>query len=550
MNEFLRKLFSSDFMPHGYCYLWKPEIVWLHAISDGAIALSYLFIPLALVYFVRKRRDLPFHWVFFMFGVFILGCGATHAMEIWTLWHGTYRLAGVIKAITAVASVSTAAALVPMIPRALLLPSPSQLRAANLGLEREIAERTRAERALQLAHDELEMRVQQRTRELAAANAQLREEIDERLRAEQELRKQADLLELAHDAILVRDLNDRITYWNSGAEEVYGWRREEALGETAPNLLRSIYPSSIESLKEEIVRSGRWEGELTQTRRDGETIVVSSRWALQRGEHGQPAAVLQINTDITERKRAAENLVSTQNQLAHMARVTTMGELAASIAHEINQPLAAVVTNGNACLRWMALAEPNLDEARAAVTAIIKEGRRASDIIARIRALMKKSPPQMTQLHVNDLIREVLILIKHEVQRNRVMLHTDLTEGPTGVVGDRVQLQQVVLNLLMNAIEATSSAAESPKEVLVTSRSEASQVIVAVQDSGVGIDPENSSQLFNPFFTTKPHGMGMGLAISRSTIQSHGGRLWAASNPGRGATFQFTLPAQVSVPAA
>jgi PAS domain S-box-containing protein len=550
MSEFLRKLFSSDFMPHGYCYLWKPEIVWLHAASDGAIALSYLFIPLALVYFVRKRRDLPFHWMFLLFGLFILGCGGTHAMEIWTLWHGTYRLAGVIKAITAVASVTTAAALVPMIPRALLLPSPSQLRVANLALERENAERRRVEEALRLAHDELEMRVQQRTRELAAANAQLRAEIDERLRAEQELRKQADLLELAHDAILVRNLNDRITYWNSGAEEVYGWRREEALGQTAPNLLRSIYPSSMEALKEEIVRSGRWEGELTQTRRDGETIVVSSRWALQRDENGQPAAVLQINTDITERKRVAENLVSMQNQLAHMARVTTMGELAASIAHEINQPLAAVVTNGNACLRWMALAEPNLDEARAAVTAIIKQGRRASDIIARIRALMKKSPPQMKQLHVNDLIREVLILINHEVQRNRVMLRTDLTEGPTAVVGDRVQLQQVVLNLLMNAVEATSAAAESPKEVLVTSRNEASQVIVAVQDSGVGIDPENSNHLFNPFFTTKPHGMGMGLAISRSTIQSHGGRLWAASNPGRGATFQFTLPAQVSVPAA
>jgi PAS domain S-box-containing protein len=488
--------------------------------------------------------------MFFLFGLFIFGCGGTHAMEIWTLWHGTYRLAGVIKAITAVASVTTAAALVPMIPRALLLPSPSQLRVANLALERENAERRRVEEALRLAHDELEMRVQQRTRELAAANTQLREEIDERLRAEQQLRKQADLLELAHDAILVRDLNDRITYWNSGAEEVYGWRREEALGETAPNLLRSIYPSSMESLKEEIVRSGRWEGELTQTRRDGETIVVSSRWALQRDENGQAAAVLQINTDITERKRVAENLVSTQNQLAHMARVTTMGELAASIAHEINQPLAAVVTNGNACLRWMALAEPNLGEVRAAVSAIIKEGRRASDIIARIRALMKKSPPQMTQLHVNDLIREVLVLIKHEVQRNRVMLQTDLTEDPTAVLGDRVQLQQVVLNLLMNALEATNAAVESPKEVLVTSRNEASQVIVAVQDSGVGIDPENSNQLFNPFFTTKPQGMGMGLAISRSTIQSHGGRLWAASNPGRGATFQFTLPAQVSVPAA
>jgi PAS domain S-box-containing protein len=550
MNEFLRKLFSSDFMPHGYCYLWKPEIVWLHATSDAAIALSYFFIPLALIYFVRKRRDLPFHWMFLLFGLFIFGCGGTHAMEIWTLWHGTYRLAGVIKAITAVASVTTAAALVPMIPRALLLPSPSQLRAANLGLEREISERNRVERSLQLAHDELELRVRQRTQELATANLQLQAEISERLRTEEDLRKQAELLELAHDAIIVRDFDDRITYWNSGAEQVYGWTREKALGETVPNLLQSIYPSSIESIKEEIVRVGSWEGELTQTRQDGETVIISSRWALQRDEHDQPAAVLQINTDITERKRAEENLRSMHAQLAHLARVTTMGELAASIAHEVNQPLSAVVTNGNACLRWMALAEPNLDEARAAVTAVVKEGRRASDIIARIRALMKKSPPQMTQLDVNVLIREVLILIKHEVQRNRVMLRTDLTEGPTAVMGDRVQLQQVILNLVMNAVESASTTAESHTEVLVTSRNDENQVTVAIRDSGVGIDPKNLDQLFNPFFTTKPHGMGMGLPISRSTIESHGGRLWAASNPSRGATFQFTLPAQVSVPAA
>jgi PAS domain S-box-containing protein len=550
MNEFLRKLFSSDFMPHGYCYLWKPEIVWLHAVSDGAIALSYLFIPLALVYFVRKRRDLPFHWVFFMFGVFILGCGATHSMEIWTLWHGTYRLAGVIKAITAIASIATAAALVPMIPRALLLPSPSQLRAANLELERQIAERTRAERALQLAHDELELRVQARTQELASANLLLRAEVNERRRAEEALRKQADLLELAHDAIIVRDLDDRITYWNWGAEQVYGWSREQALGETVPNLLQSIYPSSIESIKEEIVRVGSWEGELTQTRQDGETVIISSRWALQRDEHGLPAAVLQINTDITERKRAEENLRSMHAQLAHLARVTTMGELAASIAHEINQPLAAVVTNGNACLRWMALAEPDLDEARAAVTAIIKEGKRASDIIARIRALMKKSPPQMTQLEIDELIGDVLALTAHEFQRNRIVLRTDLKEGLPTVVGDRVQLQQVVLNLVMNAVESTSTAEESPREVCVAAWNDANEVAIAIRDSGVGIDPKNLDHLFNPFFTTKAHGMGMGLTISRSTIEAHGGRLWATSNPVRGATFQFTLPAQVSTPAA
>ena len=156
MREFLMKLFSSDFMSHGYCYLWRPEIIWLHAISDSIIALSYYVIPLTLVYFVRKRRDLPFHWMFLMFGIFIFSCGTTHLMEVWTLWHGTYRLAGVIKAITAVASVATAALFVRLVPEAVALPSPAQLRAANQDLEREIQERRRVEQALQQAYNEVE----------------------------------------------------------------------------------------------------------------------------------------------------------------------------------------------------------------------------------------------------------------------------------------------------------------------------------------------------------------------------------------------------------
>jgi hypothetical protein len=306
VSEFLHKLFSSDFMGHGYCYLWKPEIVWLHAISDGLIAISYYFIPVTLAYLVRKRRDLPFHWVFFMFGLFIFGCGTTHAMEIWTLWNGTYRLAGIIKAITAGASLATAVALVPIVPRALRLPSPAQLRAANLELEMEIAERRRVEDALRVAL----LGVQQRTGELAQLNQELQAEIAHRRFVEETLRKQANLLDLAHDAIIVRDMNDVVTYWNAGAEEIYGWKREEAVGKITSQLLHSMYSTSLDVLKAEVVRESRWEGELAQTRRDGSKIVVASRWALQQDVEGRAVAVLQIDSEITDPKQRCARVKS------------------------------------------------------------------------------------------------------------------------------------------------------------------------------------------------------------------------------------------------
>jgi rsbT co-antagonist protein RsbR len=266
---------STDrFMPHGHCYLWMPSLVRLHVSSDALIGLSYVSISATLVYVVRKRQDLPFNWMFLAFGMFIIACGATHFMEIVTLWKPEYWLSGGVKLLTAGASVLTALLLPPLVPKILALPSPSLLAAANKGLEEEIAQRKRVELSLQ---------------EQASA-----------------LREQAQLLDLAHDTIVVRALDGAIRFWNRAAEEMYGWSREEWIGKASDELLHTEGPKPMDQILAELVREGRWEGELVQKRRDGARIVVASRWALQRGDDGEPTAILEINRDVTERERLEE----------------------------------------------------------------------------------------------------------------------------------------------------------------------------------------------------------------------------------------------------
>jgi PAS domain S-box-containing protein len=245
-----------------------------------------------------------------------------------------------------------------------------------------------------------------------------------------------------------------------------------------------------------------------------------------------------------ERKRAEDALQHAQIELAHVTRVATLGEMTASIAHEINQPLGAVVNSASACLRW--LDAQKLEEARRSASRVIAEGHRAGEIIARIRALAKKAPPEKDFVDINETIREVIALARSEVQRNGVSLDTRLSDEvyylPL-ILADRIQLQQVILNLIINAIEAMSGAADAPRELLIRSGiTESQRVLVAVRDSGPGLDPKSLDRLFDAFYTTKPHGMGMGLAICRSIIDAHGGRLWATANDDGGATFQFTLP--------
>jgi C4-dicarboxylate-specific signal transduction histidine kinase len=252
----------------------------------------------------------------------------------------------------------------------------------------------------------------------------------------------------------------------------------------------------------------------------------------------------QLRNEIADHQRAEDALREARTELAHVTRVLAMGELVASIAHEVNQPLSGVVINGNSCLRWLAGDPPNLAEVRETVQRIIRDGKRAGEVIARIRALTKKTVLEKEPLEMNEVIQEVVALLQSELRRNRVALRTELTTDLPPVLGDRVQLQQVVLNLVMNGIDAMSTVGDRRRALTIrTQIVEADQIGVTVQDSGTGLDPQNLERVFDAFYTTKPEGMGMGLSISRSIVSNHGGRLWATANDLPGASFQFTIPA-------
>jgi C4-dicarboxylate-specific signal transduction histidine kinase len=272
------------------------------------------------------------------------------------------------------------------------------------------------------------------------------------------------------------------------------------------------------------------------------------RWFLVRAlplydKEGRLMKWYGTKTDIEDRKRAEEALRQLQAELIHVSRVTTIGAMAASIAHEVNQPLGAIVGNADICLRWLARATPDLVEVRDALCDIIADGHRASEVITRIRSFVRKESTQQMSLDLNEVVREAIALANHEVREKRVVLRTELAADLPPVCGDRIQLEQVLLNLIMNGIEAMSEITERTRELVIRSGSDAEdKVLITVQDCGTGIAPQQAKRIFTAFYTTKPGGMGMGLAICRAIIEAHEGRLWVVPNAGPGATFQFTLP--------
>ena len=364
----------------------------------------------------------------------------------------------------------------------------------------------------------------------------------------------AGILETAEDAVISVDADQRITVFNRAAEKSFGYTAAEVIGQPLELLLPDRSAASHRQLIEGFDHSS------VTARRMGELREVFGR-RKNGSEFPAEASISKLNLpggklftaflrDVTERKQieaarkqAVDALVEARAELARVARVTTMGELAASIAHEVNQPLAAVITNASACLRWLAATPSNMAEANAAVQRIIRDANRAGEVIVGIRAFLKRGQPRKTQLQMGEIVREVVILAQGEARTHEVAMRVESAADLPPVLADQVEVQQVLLNLILNAIEAMSTVTERARVLEVaTAKHGADEVVVAVRDSGPGLDLGRMERLFDPFYTTKPDGMGMGLAISRSIIDAHGGRLWAMPNDGPGATFRFTLP--------
>src|SRR6202521_4142017 len=386
-------------------------------------------------------------------------------------------------------------------------------------------------------------------------------DVTERKRAELERRRLASLVEQAADLMAIADLSGGTPiYLNKAGMNLVGFDSwDEA---RARRGIHYIFPEDRQFVNEvlwpTVLEKGSWSGEMRFRHfKTGDPIpVLYSAFRIDDPETGQPVNVGNVCRDITERRRAEAEARENdrrygemQTELAHANRVATMGQLTASIAHEVNQPIAATVTNAQAALRWLRAGSSNLEEVEQALTRIVDDGNRAGEVINRIRALMKKAPPRKDRLEINGVSLEIIELTRGEAVKHGISVLTELADHLPVVEADRVQLQQVLLNLIVNALEAMGAADEGPRELLIsTGKVESSGVLVVVQDSGPGLEAAMLERVFESFYTTKPTGLGLGLSICLSILEAHGGRLWASTNQRRGATFQFTLPRDEKIP--
>ncbi|WP_243360619.1 ATP-binding protein [Fundidesulfovibrio terrae] len=551
------------FEPHGHCFLWQPDLIALHTVSDFVTGLSYYLIPVAIFYFVRKRSDVPFPAMFLLFALFIVSCGTTHLMAIWTIWTPDYWLEGWVKAATAFFSLVTALLLFPLLPKAMLIPSPAQLEAAKAELQRH--------------KDHLEDLVAERTSELQTANARLEAEIAERKSAEDALRESeqqlrgsreflAQIVDNIPDPVFVKDENHRYVLANTALCVLAGKPRGEVVGKTDHDFLPERQAQLFISRDKFVLETG--EMDITEeqfTDPSGRPLALLTK-KTRYVDAGQKKYVVGVIRDVTERKRMQEIMVQTEKMMS-------VGGLAAGMAHEINNPLSAVLQSIQVVQNRLSKDSPaNLAAAEAAgcpfeaikaflgareVNSLLQgvrdAGARAAKIVSSMLEFSRKTESNRALVDLNGLLDKAVELcandydLKKKYDFRKIAIERDFDQGMPLVPCTATQIEQVVMNLLRNAAQAMAENAgqASPPRIALRTTIEEGMARIEVQDNGPGMDEAVRKRIFEPFYTTKGPGQGTGLGLSVSYFiitENHRGSIEVQSRPGEGTRFIIRLP--------
>ncbi len=559
MNNWFTELCGAAFMPHGQCYLWKPELMTLHGVADGLIALSYYSIPLVIFHFVRERRDIPFPAIFLMFGAFIVACGTTHLIEVWTIWQPHYWLSGIVKLITAIISIVTTVALVRIVPAALSLPSHEDLRRLNADLEN---------------------RVQARTADLTTANALLQDEVRQREQAEAEVRalnirlqqridEMAALFDLIPVGIgIAEDAKCRNIRSNTALAAMLGTSTRQNISLSAPpeeapasfKVFKNGRELAPHELPMQVATSANrpvLEFEETIVRGDGQQLEVVANAVPLHNETGEVRGCVATFVDVTARKQASEDRLAFERQLQETQKLEGLGVLAGGIAHDFNNLLTGIL--GNASLARLNL-KPHETTLSASLQNIEQSSMRAADLCKQLLAYAGKGRFVITLLDLSALVQETAQMLEVSINK-KTSLQLHLSPGLPPFLGDATQIRQVLMNLVINASEAigdqpgivtiqtgrvTVSADYLQRFAINEHLTAGDYIVLEITDNGSGMSAETQARIFDPFYTTKFTGRGLGLAAVLGIVRGHKGAIKVYSEPGRGTTFKLLFPATES----
>jgi PAS domain S-box-containing protein len=557
MTGFLSWLLNtSTFEPHGICLLWRPDLVWTMATADGIVAAAYFSIPAALVFFAVRRKDLAFPWVFFLFGVFILLCGGSHVMEAITLWVPAYGMEAAVKAATAVASLATAVALWPLMPKALALPGFGDLHRLNGKLEREVVERRRAEAALHDVNAELERRVAERTAALTRLTDELQAQIAERQRVDEGLRESTDLLQATLDAaafpISVAAPDTTVLTWNKAAERDFGYTAEEMIGRRYRDIVPQSDLEEFEALFRRAVAGEQLRGvEVRRRHRSGRLLDIRFSSAPVRDRGGRVRTIVYVLEDVTQRN-------AVEAQLRQAQKMEAIGNLTGGMAHDFNNLLGVIIGNLDLLRPKVASDPENHELAGDALDAAL----RGADLTRRLLAFARRQPLRPERIELNVLVERSTALLRRMLGEN-IEFRVEFDPEPWPTLVDPPQLEAAIANLATNARDAmpkggkliirTAKAhldahyAEQHPEVAI-----GDYAVVEICDTGVGVPPEILGRIFEPFFTTKEEGKGsgLGLAMVFGFVKQSGGHISVYSEVGEGSCFRIYLPRAGEIAAA